>query len=29
MEPAELMRLSADGLAEVLEVTVEQQRSLF
>jgi hypothetical protein len=29
MEPAELMRLSADGLAEVLEVSVEQQRSLF
>jgi len=29
MEPAELMRLSADSLAGVLEVTVEQQRSLF
>jgi len=29
MEPAGLMRLPADGLAEVLEVTVEQQRSLF
>jgi hypothetical protein len=29
MEPAELMRLPADGLAKILGVTVEQQRSLF
>ena len=29
MEPAELMRLPADGLAEVLQVSIAQQRSLF
>ncbi len=29
MEPAELMRVPADGLAKILGVRVEQQRSLF
>jgi adenine-specific DNA-methyltransferase len=29
MEPAELMRLPADGLAKILGVAVEQQRALF
>ena len=29
MEPAELMRLPVDGLADVLEVRVSQQRNLF
>ena len=29
MEPAELTRLPADGLAEILGVSVDQQRSLF
>ncbi len=29
MEPAELMRLPAEGLAEVLEVSISQQQSLF
>jgi hypothetical protein len=29
MEPAELMRLPADGLAKILGVKVEQQRTMF
>jgi hypothetical protein len=29
MEPAELMRLPADGLAKILGAKVEHQRSLF